>query len=133
MNKIPALLMTVLCMSLVASCGSGGEDRSILDDVKIEGIGAEVTVDEAGKLIVVHPFPDTPAAAAGLKKNDRILTIDGKKATGLTLKDAVGMIRGPVGTSVTLTVERNGKSIGALKVKRENFVLEEVEIEEDEE
>ncbi|HMM15230.1 MAG TPA: S41 family peptidase [Parvibaculum sp.] len=71
------------------------------------GLGIEVTM-ENGVVKVVTPIDDTPASRAGLRPNDYITHIDGKPILGLTLSDAVDKMRGPVNTSVTLTVVRKG-------------------------
>ncbi|GEQ97556.1 peptidase S41 [Iodidimonas gelatinilytica] len=69
------------------------------------GLGLEVT-QENGVVKVVSPIDDTPASRAGLKSGDYITQIDGKPVLGLTLNDAVEMMRGPVGAPLTITVVR---------------------------
>jgi carboxyl-terminal processing protease len=71
------------------------------------GLGIEVTMEE-GVIKVVSPIDDTPAAKAGIMANDFIVEIDGVQVQGQTLDDSVAKMRGPVGTSVTLTVVREG-------------------------
>ncbi len=71
------------------------------------GIGIEIS-QENGRLIVVTPIEDTPAFKAGLKSGDIILEIDGESTQELGLSDAVKKIRGPKGTSVTLTILPKG-------------------------
>ncbi len=72
-----------------------------------EGIGAEIGFRDS-RLIIVSPLPDTPAKRAGLEPGDSILEIDGLDTTGMPLEVAVSKIRGPKGTSVTLTIFREG-------------------------
>lgn len=72
------------------------------------GLGIEVTM-ENGVIKVVTPIDDTPASRAGMRPGDYITHIDGKPILGLTLSDAVDKMRGPVNTSITLTVVRKGK------------------------
>jgi carboxyl-terminal processing protease len=72
------------------------------------GLGIEVTMEE-GVLKVVTPIDDTPAARAGIMTNDLIRQIDGDAVQGLTLTQAVEKMRGPINTSVKLTVERPGR------------------------
>jgi len=71
------------------------------------GLGIEVTMEE-GIVKVVSPIDDTPAARAGILANDLIVEIDGTQVQGLTLDDAVGKMRGPLGTKVEITVAREG-------------------------
>ncbi|MDQ7029246.1 MAG: S41 family peptidase [Ardenticatenia bacterium] len=73
------------------------------------GIGAYVTMNEQGQLVIVSPIDDTPAARAGLQADDIILEVDGQPLAGKDLNEAVSLIRGPVGTQVTLTVLRPGE------------------------
>lgn len=78
-----------------------------------EGIGAELTmaVDPATgeeRITILSVFPEQPADKAGLRPLDRILKINGKPTEKMTLDQAVSMIRGPRGTTVTLTIQRDG-------------------------
>lgn len=59
-------------------------------------------------LTVMRTFEDTPAAKAGIKPGDKITAIDGKDARGMDLETAVGMMRGPVGSQIKLTLLRQG-------------------------
>jgi carboxyl-terminal processing protease len=63
----------------------------------------------SGVVKVVSPIDDTPAARAGLMANDLITHLDGEQIVGLTLEQAVEKMRGPVNTSITLTILRRGK------------------------
>lgn len=74
-----------------------------------EGIGAQVTLTDAG-LTVIAPIPGAPAEAAGIMAGDLILSVDGEDTEGLTLIEAVNRIRGPGGTDVTLTVRHIGSA-----------------------
>ncbi len=70
-----------------------------------EGIGAEIGIKD-GLLTIIAPLKDAPSQKAGLKSGDTILKIDDKDATGMTTTEAVGLIRGAKGTSVTLNIMR---------------------------
>ena len=63
------------------------------------------------KLIVLSPIEGTPASIAGLLPMDRIVSIDGTPTQEMTLEEAVSLIRGRVGTEVTLGLMRQGKTI----------------------
>jgi len=74
------------------------------------GIGAFVSVDEAGR-ILLDPMRDQPAEKAGLQKDDALIAVDGAPlAADTTVDQVVLLIRGEIGTSVTLTVERAGQT-----------------------
>jgi len=69
------------------------------------GLGIEVTL-ENGLVKVVSPIDDTPAYRAGLKPGDYISHLDGEPIMGMTLDEAVDLMRGEVGTDITLTIQR---------------------------
>ncbi|PUB18470.1 S41 family peptidase [Yoonia sediminilitoris] len=72
------------------------------------GLGIEVTQEE-GWVKVVSPMDGTPADAAGVLAGDFITGVDGESVLGLTLDDAVNMMRGPVGSEIIITVVREGE------------------------
>lgn len=69
------------------------------------GLGIEVTM-ENGFVKVVSPIDDTPASKAGMQPEDLIIAIDGEGVLGKTLSEAVDVLRGPIGSEVTITVQR---------------------------
>ena len=71
------------------------------------GLGIEVTM-EAGVVKVISPIDDTPAYRAGFKAGDYIVKINDIQVQGKTLAEAVELMRGPIGTSIELTVRRKG-------------------------
>jgi carboxyl-terminal processing protease len=72
-----------------------------------EGIGATVEQDpDTGALVIVRPFPGSPAEAAGLLSGDAVIAVDGKDVVGMDLTAIINMVKGPAGTDVVLTVER---------------------------
>lgn len=72
---------------------------------KFDGIGAEIGLKN-GQVKVIAPLPDTPAARAGLLAGDSIFMIDATSTEGMPVDQAVSLIRGQKGTTVTLTVGR---------------------------
>lgn len=72
------------------------------------GLGIEVTMED-GFVKVVSPIEDTPAAHAGLKTGDLIIRLDSKAVKGMSLNDAVKLMRGKPGTDIVLTVVREGQ------------------------
>ena len=73
------------------------------------GLGIEVS-QEDGLVKVVSPIDDTPAAQAGVQAGDFITHVDGESLLGLTLDQAVEMMRGPVGSEITVTILREGET-----------------------
>ncbi len=73
---------------------------------EFEGIGAFVDMNEENKLEIVGTFEGGPAEGAGLLAGDCVLEVDGVSIVGSTLYEAIGFIRGPAGTEITLLVER---------------------------
>ena len=83
------------------------------------GLGIEVSM-EAGVVKVITPIDDTPAAKAGVKAGDYIVRINGEQVQGKTLMEAVNLMRGPVGTSIEITIRRKGlKKAKIIKIIRE--------------
>jgi carboxyl-terminal processing protease len=77
-------------------------------DGTFEGIGAELGKDASGNIVIISPIAGYPAEKAGLKPKDIVAAIDGKSTSGFTIDDAVKLIRGKAGTSVKLTIIRDG-------------------------
>jgi len=71
------------------------------------GLGIEVT-QEDGFVRVITPMDDTPAMEAGVEAGDFITHVDGEALLGLTLEEAVDLMRGPVGSEIVITVVREG-------------------------
>ena len=67
---------------------------------EFEGIGAEVSTNEEGQIIIVSPFEGSPAEAAGLLPGDILLQADGTDLSGMSAAEAAGLVRGPAGTPV---------------------------------
>ncbi len=71
------------------------------------GLGIEVT-QENGFVKVVTPIDDTPAEKAGIQSGDFITQVDGEAMLGMSLNDAVDLMRGPIGSEIVLTIVRDG-------------------------
>lgn len=90
-----------------------------------EGIGAEVTEDD-GSIVIVSPIKGSPAEKAGLKPKDKILKVDNKSVEGMSVNEAVELIRGKKGTKVHIEIER--ENVGKLKftITRDTIPIETV-------
>lgn len=95
--------------------------RSNLDG-SFEGIGARVAWDEeADTLLIAEPFENQPAWEAGIRRNDLILAVDGQSLVGTSVNEAVRLVRGPKGTDVVLTVQRDGGTPFDVTVTRDTI------------
>ncbi len=103
--------------------------ESMQTDTKGEfgGLGIEVSM-EAGVVKVISPIDDTPASKAGIKAGDYIIKINDVQVQGKTLMEAVKLMRGPVGSSIDLTIRRRGeKKIINKTIIREMIQVKSVE------
>ena len=103
--------------------------KSMQTDTKGEfgGLGIEIAM-EGGVVKVISPISDTPAEKAGIKAGDYIVRINDVQVQGKTLMEAVKLMRGPVGSSIDLTVRRKGvKKSLSFKIKREIIEVKSVE------
>jgi len=89
------------------------------------GIGIEITIKD-DVLTVVAPIEDTPAWKAGIKPGDKILKIDDKLTKGMSLLEAVKLLRGPKGTKVTITILRDEKDINEITLIRDVIPIKSV-------
>ncbi|MDW7651603.1 MAG: S41 family peptidase [Bacillota bacterium] len=99
------------------------EEMMIKIDGSFSGIGIEInSVDDY--ITVISPIKNTPGERAGLLSGDRIVEVDGEDIIGITTMEAVKLMRGPEGTPVTLTVERDGEDRPlTFEIIRGNIVL----------
>lgn len=75
----------------------------------VEGIGAFVRENEMGQFEIVRPIPGQPAEKAGLLPGDIVIAVDGQPVEDVTFDEVILMVRGPRGTDVTLTIQREGE------------------------
>ncbi len=89
---------------------SPDDNQSFNDELSgtFEGVGMELG-SKSGKLVVIAPLEDSPAAKAGILAGDQIVAIDGKDASKMTIADAVSKVRGKAGTKIKLQLLRSGK------------------------
>jgi len=81
------------------------------------GLGIEITMED-GLVKVISPIENTPAAIAGMKAGDLITHVDGEAVKGKTLAQSVKRMRGRPGTSIILTIRREGRSDFPLTIIR---------------
>ncbi len=93
------------------------------------GIGAEIDTKE-DNIVIVAPIKNSPASNAGLRANDLILAIDETDTYGMSVNEAVSLIRGEKGSTVTLTIFREGTAKPFdVKIVRDEITIESVEYE----
>ena len=94
---------------------------------ELSGVGIQLSLDKETKsLVVVSPIEGSPASRAGVQPKDVIVAIDGKSTKGMSTEDAVKLIRGQAGTSVTLTLKRKSQTL-ELPLTRERIELHAVD------
>jgi len=106
------------------------ESQQFSEDLQgsFEGIGTEVGMKN-GILTVISPIDGAPAEKAGLKAGDKILKIDDALTTDMTVDAAVAKIRGPKGTSVTLTIlHDNENTPKEIKIVRDTINVKSVKV-----
>lgn len=93
-----------------------------------EGVGIQLGFNKEKRLVVIAPLQGTPADKAGIKAGDMILKIDDKDSTGLSLPEAVNLIRGPKNTKVILEIYHDGdKKPKTYPLTRDTIVVKSVE------
>lgn len=100
-----------------------------MEAVAFGGIGIYIELDKenANRLTVFEPIEGTPAYKVGLQPQDAIMFINGESTKGMPLEIAVGKLRGPVGSNVTVSVKRNGSSgLKNYTITRENIKVHSV-------
>lgn len=88
------------------------KDMQIDTSGELTGVGIQLSQDEeTDELVVVSPIEDTPAFEAGIESQDVIIKIDGQSTEGMDVNDAVQLIRGPIGSKITLTIRRGDQEL----------------------
>ena len=95
---------------------------------KFGGLGIEITMEE-GFVKVISPIEDSPAYEAGILAGDFIVQIDDTPVFGLTLNEAVELMRGEKGQSITITVSRDGTEPFEVKIVRDIIKIQSVKSE----
>ena len=94
---------------------------------ELSGVGIQLSLDKETKnLVVVSPIEGSPASRAGVQPKDVIVAIDGKSTKGMSTEDAVKLIRGQAGTTVTLTLKRKAQTL-EVPLTRERIELHAVD------
>lgn len=91
---------------------------------KLEGIGAQLGLKD-GRIVVISPIKDSPADKSGVRAGDFINKVDEASTSNWTLSQAVSKIRGPKGSKVKLTIERDGKESEKLII-RDQIIIDSV-------
>ena len=132
----PQLLTYGAISGMVNSLGDTGHSRFLspvmvqqernLSRGLLEGIGAEVQMKN-NQLVIVAPMDESPAQRSGLQAGDIILKVNGEEVGGLPLEQAVGLILGPSGSTVNLTIfsPRTGRTLN-LSIVRARITLHNV-------
>ena len=93
------------------------------------GLGIEITM-EGGYVKVITPIDDTPAFKAGIEAGDLIIEIDNKSVQGMSLGEAVDLMRGKIGTSILLSIAREGENSPIeVKITRDKIKVKSVKYE----
>lgn len=95
---------------------------------ELSGVGIQLSLDKDTKeLIVVSPIDGSPASRADVKPKDVITQINGKSTKGMSTEDAVKLIRGPVGTKVSIQLRRNKTQLVSVDLIRDRIEIHAVD------
>lgn len=92
------------------------------------GIGAELGYNADKQLVVIAPLKDSPAAKAGIKAGDIIAKIDDANSLTMPVASAVEKIRGKAGTTVTLTILREGQDAQVITITRQTITVNSIDV-----
>jgi C-terminal processing protease CtpA/Prc len=105
-GKIPLFLGLWAVVVVASACPEPKKIQAFPENYA--GVGLELRM-EGDTAVVIAAIPGGPAAEAGLKAGDRLLSIDGDGLKGATLADVVARLRGPSGTQMTLQIRPDGR------------------------
>lgn len=91
-----------------------------------DGIGAEISLDKDGNVIVFSVFKNSPAQEAGLKFNDKIMEVNGKSTKGMSTTEVVALIKDTKRKDANIKIERDGTTL-EFDVEKREVVIESVE------
>lgn len=91
-----------------------------------DGIGAEISLDKDGNVIVFSVFKNSPAQEAGLKFNDKIMEVNGKSTKGMSTTEVVALIKDAKRKDANIKIERDGTTL-EFDVEKREVVIESVE------
>ena len=101
------------------------DDMQVQTKGEFGGLGIEVSMED-GFVKVVSPIDDTPAYEAGVQAGDYIIEIDGVSVYGMSLGDAVDMMRGLVNTEITIKISRGEEEPFEIKIIRDSIKVQSV-------
>ncbi|HEX6988520.1 MAG TPA: S41 family peptidase [Bacillota bacterium] len=107
-------------------------EPSAYEDLQVDlggsytGVGLYIQ-ERDGYIVIQSPIPGSPAQAAGLQPGDRILAVDGRDVVGERSDVVAGLVRGPEGTTVTLTIQRGSQQPFDVRLQRARIELPSVE------
>lgn len=85
------------------------DDEKQAINAKLTGVGIQIGLDKTHKLVIIAPIEGTPGFRAGLRAGDEIVEIDGNPTKGISVEEAANQIKGPIGTPVVLTIQREAE------------------------
>ena len=113
---------------------SGYMDEKVWEEMQMDtrgkfgGLGIEITMEE-GFVKVISPIEDTPAYEAGIEAGDFIIQINDTAVFGLTLSEAVDLMRGDKGDPITITISREGLEPFEIEIIRDIIKIQSVKYE----
>ena len=90
---------------------------------ELTGVGLQIALNPEGKLEVITPIAGSPAEKAGIQPRDRIVKIEGNSTENITLDQAASLMRGKIGTAVSLVIERDGAAPEEITIVRDRITL----------